>query len=243
MTSATWDRTERMLERKEADGEVEWVDGEPHFAGRHMIREDSDIDGGVYLGSGEREAIVVDSEKYDEVNRMYDRAREKATGPSGNVNKNLALNAAFEVAVEEFTPSEEEMGRLVDMYGDITDQDIDSEQDMRDEAYLSGKIAEHYGVENDGKISLDVFSKEGVGVCRHRALAAGAIIEKFQEDGVLTGEVSVDRNSRGKYGHAWVRYENSAGDAFVIDPMQEKIKRLEDTENDLWDYERPEDNI
>ena len=243
MTSATWDRTERMLERKEADGELDWVDGEPQFGGRHVIREDSDIDGGVYLGSGEREAIVVDSENYGEVDRMYEKARDKASDSSGNVNKNFALQAAYEVAVEEFTPSESEMDRLVDMYGDITDHDIESEQDMRDEAYLSGKIAEHYGVENDGKIGLDVFSEEGVGVCRHRALAAGAIIEKFQEDGILTGEVSVDRNSRGKYGHAWVRYENSGGNVFVIDPMQEKIKALEETEDDFWDYERPEDNI
>lgn len=243
MTSATWDRTERMLERKEADGEVEWIDGEPHFEGRHIIREDSDIDGGVYLGSGEREAIVVDSEEYDEVDRMYEKARDRARDPSGNVNKGLVLNAAYDVAVEEFTPSEDEMDRLVDTYGDITDEDIESEQDMRDEAYLSSKIAEHYGVESDGKIGLDVFSREGVGVCRHRALAAGAMIEKFQEDGILTGEVSIDRNSRGKYGHAWVRYENSAGDTFVIDPMQEKIKALEETEGDFWDYERPEDNI
>lgn len=243
MTSATWDRTDRMLERKEADGEVEWRDGEPHFAGRHMIHEDTDIDGGVYLGSGEREAIVVDSEKYDEVDRMYQRARNKATDSTGNVNKNLALNAVHEVAMEEFTPSESNMDRLVDMYGDITDEEVDSEEDMRDENYLSNKITEHYGVQNDGKISLDIFAKEGVGVCRHRALAAGAMIEKFQEDGVLTGEVSVDRNSIGKYGHAWVRYENSAGDAFVIDPMQDTIGRLEDTEDDFWDYERPEDNI
>lgn len=243
MPDAEWDRTEKMLERKEKDGDIEWLNGEPHYQGRHIIREDSDVDGGVYLGRGKREAIVVDSKKYDEVDRMYEKAKNKARDSSGKVNKHPALNAAYRVAVEEFSPSDNEIDRLVERYGNLEDQGIESVEDMRDEAYLACKIAEHHGVENDGKIALDVFSSEGVGVCRHRALAAGAIIEKFQEDGILTGEVSIDRNSIGKYGHAWVRYENSGGDVFVIDPTQEKIKSLEETEDDFWDYGRPEDDI
>lgn len=237
----SWGKTNIMLERKEADDEIDWINGEPHFQGRHIIQRDSDIDGGVYLGGGKREAIVVDVEEYGELERMYEDAKDMTRGRDGRVNRHKALKAAFNVARDELEPSEAQLNRLVNRYGDITDEDIDKKEDMRSPTYLVGKINEDWGVENDRKVPLDEYIKEGVGVCRHRALATGAVIEQFQEDGHLTGEVSVDRNARGVSGHAWVRYENSTGDIYILDPMQDVAAPLEETEDEYWNYERPED--
>jgi len=49
---------------------------EDHYAGRHVINSSTRINGGVYLGAGIREAIVVDDKKYPrELKRAYLRVR------------------------------------------------------------------------------------------------------------------------------------------------------------------------
>lgn len=206
-----WGKTDIALERRADD--IEWIDGEPHYQGRHIIGRDTDIDGGVYLGGGEREAIVVDSD-YGAIPDLYEEAREMAS-EDGSVNKNYALHSAYETAKSAMEHDKEAVNEIV----------------------------EKYDVAGDGKIALDVFINNGVGVCRHRALTAGSVIEHFLDDGILTGEVSVDRNQDERGGHAWVRYETSVGDVYVIDPTQDVFAPLEDTGDAFWDYHRPEDNF
>lgn len=206
-----------MLERKQDDDEIDWIDGEPHYEGRHVIGRDTDIDGGVYLGGGEREAIVVDSE-YGAIPELYEEAKEQAKNAASRADgrtKDYALFAAYDTVRD-----------AVEFDGEAVDN-----------------IVERNNVAEDGKIALDSFINNGVGKCRHQALATGAVIEQFQEDGYLTGDVSIDRNQDDRGGHAWVRYETSGGDIQIIDPTQDVFAPLEQTVDESWDYARPEDNI
>lgn len=216
MSDSNWNKTRIMLERKEQDDDIEWIDGEPHYQGRHIIERDSDIEGGVYLGGGEREAIVVDSE-YGAIPELYedtkDTAEELAQENNSTINTYAPL-AAYRTVRDTLEFDKEEVNDLV----------------------------ERNNVEDDGKIALDMFLNNGVGVCRHAALATGTVLEHFQEDGYINGDISVDRNQDSRGGHAWVRYEDQNG-VRILDPTQDVFSPLELTEDSFWDYARPEDNI
>jgi len=54
--------------------------GKLRFEDRFVIHRNSRIDGGVSLGSGAREAIVVDSRKYPGINRLYAILRSRMGG-------------------------------------------------------------------------------------------------------------------------------------------------------------------
>ncbi|MFH1065535.1 MAG: hypothetical protein V1734_03455 [Nanoarchaeota archaeon] len=203
---ADWDRT--MFSEKRLEDVLE---GESYL-GRKIIHRDSPIDKGVYLGAGEREAIVVDSEKYPAIRKLYEKAKEKALIgiASENVVKGLILNAVYSTVKESMNYDNEAVDRLVDICNSGT----------------------------DGKIALDIFIKNKVGVCRHMALACGALLELFKKDGFVSGNVSIDRNTDGS-GHAWCRYTNSGGEVYILDVAQSYIGRMEKAEN--WDYRRPDE--
>jgi len=200
-----WDRTQFMGAR------LEDVLEEGMYRGRRVIHKDTPIDGGVYLGAYLREAIVVDSEKYTEISRIYNIAKEKA-GVERNDGrlKERVLNAVFDTVKESMNYDEAAAHRLVDIYKSGT----------------------------DGKIALDVFIKNKVGVCRHMALACGALLELFKKDGYIRGNASIDRNTD-RRGHVWCRYTNSGGDVFILDVARNYIGLLKDAKN--WDYRRPDE--
>jgi len=200
--------------------------GVEFFKNRKIIGRDVSVNKGIYVGAGPREAIVVDR-KYGELNRLYEKAKKRAT-VDGKVNKNYVIKAVFDV-VNEAMP-------------------------VKDDAEVK-KLRKKRNIGKDGEIPLDVFLREGVGVCRHNALATADLLQHFKEEGILTGKASVDRNTKTivingetkRPGHAWCRYTNSAGDVYLIDPMHGKLKKL--SELDLrkwehggdWDYKRAGD--
>jgi len=203
---AEWNKT-RVLEQRLGPESGFYQD-------RPVIHRDSPIDGGVYLGQDEREAIVIDSQKYPKQRELYEASKRRAT-ERGIVRKDRILGSVFETVAEA-------MPRY----------DIDAVE----------KLIQRYGVENDGKISLDVFLKKGIGICRHHALACAVLLELFGKEGFISGKASIDRNSTDIGGHAWCRYTNSAGEVFILDVSKKYIGRLEDIENeDRWAYQRPED--
>jgi hypothetical protein len=57
---AVWNNTLVMDQRLQTEGKLS-TKGENYFEGRRIIHRNSPINGGVYLGAGQREAIVVDS--------------------------------------------------------------------------------------------------------------------------------------------------------------------------------------
>lgn len=183
------------------------------FAGRPIIGRDSVINGGVYVGGSEREAIVVDDTKDQALEKIYQellRRRQQAE----------QQGAKFKVGVLT------EVWKLV---SDVM-------------PYDKGRVDEIESTLPKPDTKMYLSSYIGGGVCRHQALLAGYLLERLSKEGKVGGRVSIDRNfvaDRG--GHAWARYENSGGETYIIDPAQGYLGRLEEINEDRWFYERPED--
>ena len=219
-SGAEWDNTPLGLERVKTSGFYEEPDDESKngfFAGRHIIGRDTQINGGVYVGSGKREAIVVDDKKYpEELDGVYNQLITRIQA-AGSEYKDSILGDVYSLVQEVLPFNETGVLTLV--------QSVTS----------SAKG-------NDTKVPLNEFIKSKVGVCRHEALLVGYLLERLKKNGIISPKnISIDRNfipHRG--GHAWVRYENSEGKIGIIDPAQNFIGSLEDA-NKLagWDYNRP----
>lgn len=180
-----------------------------YYQDRIIIGRDTPILGGVYLGGGEREAIVVD-EKYGEILKVYDNLVAKIPNLK---DTNNVLKQCFDT-VTEVMPSNE-------------------------------LVVENIGkrLAPDQKIALDSYIINKGGVCRHQALLAGYLIEKLINEEHMGGKVSIDRNEiQGKGAHAWIRYEDRDGEAYIIDPAQNFNGREEDSKDRYWNYERPNNN-
>jgi hypothetical protein len=146
---------------------------------------------------------------------------EHSTKENGKIDKSKILGNVYDVVKEAFP-----------------------NQDME----KVNAIYDFYRVWGDGLISLDIFIENGTGVCIHQALTVAAVLESLKEKGVVGGRPSVDRNSgysNGKnYGHAWVRYTNSAGEIFIIDTALEFKGSLKKAiEFGKWNYLRPGEGL
>lgn len=174
------------------------------WQGRPIIGRDTRINGGVYVGAGEREAVVVDDLKQPELIEAYRTLLGRIQG------RDTVLRSVFDLT-KQLLP-----------YNENTVEQITG------------------GFEPDQKVGLSVFVRAKGGVCRHQALLSGYLLEKLKDDGVVRGTASIDRNYvPGEGGHAWVRYKNSAGEVYIIDPAQNYIGRIEDAGEGRWFYERP----
>lgn len=197
------------------------------WLGRELIIRDSRINGGVQYGTYGGEAIVVDSDKYPEqYDRYYDQSKEQIT-ENGVVERSQVLRAVFDTVKNNMAYSQFGVDSLLD--------GVARSNGLR--AFADGT-----------KVDLSAFMAAGVGVCRHQALVAGALLEKYKDEGYIRGEVSVDRNmnfrptgeSRG--GHAWVRYTTNKRNIFILDVAQNYFGSLENASNKAkWNYLRPEE--
>lgn len=215
---ADWSRTKSGQERLRGTGFFEEPDGESkngYYQGRPIIGRDTPINGGVYVGAGRREAIVVDDAKSKHLDRIYQKLLTDT--------EKLRKIGRFKSAI---------LGAVYDSV----------RQNLPYNGEKTEEVARpHYG---DVKVSIDQFVEARTGVCRHQALLAGYLLERLKKERYVGGTASVDRNTvRGVGGHAWVRYTNSAGDVFIIDPAQNYAGALKDLNKDRWFYERPEDKV
>lgn len=208
-----------------------FLDGRDRYQGRPLIGRDTPINGGVYVGAGSREAIVVDMTKSPILSGILEQVKTRTFDwdlyqqqSIAQYDKSRILSEVFtgvRTAIRETNPSE------VDSY------------------ILANKW------DNDVKTNLDNFYRDGFGVCRHFALGAGVIIESLIDQGILKGRVSVDRSSGSigdRYGgHAWVRYQSQSGKIFILDPMLNYAGELTDAMHArslgerIWEYARPSD--
>lgn len=202
------------------------------YQGRDIIGRDTKIDGGVYTGTYGGEAIVVDSKKYpDGINKLMQEVKIRAFNEEKvAIDRGEVLRSVFNVVSEAMPYSKSGVQALLDGIA-------------KDEGRT--KLA-------DGtKVALDSFIQARVGVCRHQALTAGLLLEMLKDEGIIRGQVSVDRNKKwnpmdDKYdGHAWVRYTSYSGTVMILDVAQGYFGRLEDSEGIRhgWDYMRPEDKV
>ncbi|MBU0576352.1 hypothetical protein KJ654_01680 [Patescibacteria group bacterium] len=222
---ADWEYTQdakRYAEQQRAKQQLHPADGQQGaevqeilFKGRHIIGRDTPINKGVYFVGGVDEATVVDDEKDRHLLLIYHQL----------------LNWMRETQNQG---SKYKTGILKKVWA-LAMKTIPYKEARTDQ------IVNKVGI--DRKIYLSAFF--GGGVCRHQALLAGYLLEKLINDDYLQGKVSVDRNSLpGKNGHAWVRYTNSRGIVFILDPTNKYKDRLENASNKKpWRYERPSDRI
>ena len=214
-----WDKTILATQRLKEKGLYEEADRESKngfYLGRPIIGRETPINGGVYVGGGEREAILVDDRnprsRLNEVYReLLDTMQEKSS-------RGLHVKAAL----------------LSDIFDLVKNR-------LPYKPGVVNNVARKYSVKPDQKVSLDVYLKEEGGVCRHQALLAAYLLERLRKDRKVGGTVSVDRNFvPGLGGHAWVRYTNSVGEVFVIDPARDLVDRLKDLNPEIQKfYERP----
>lgn len=89
------------------------------------------------------------------------------------------------------------------------------------ESFASAKAA-LVGSTRDGfPIENFEFVKAGTGVCRHMALATGALLEMAADLGLLKGAAAYHRShvvaNDNPTGHAWTRFTDQAGNRWVLD--------------------------
>lgn len=229
---ARWENTRRAVERVKTSHP--WVYEEPSgearqgfFAGRRIIGRDTPINGGVYVGSGAREAIVVDDQKYPK--ELLDTYRE------------LRVKMA-----QEQQKSPQNRKTTLQLIADLSSEKLGGKvSEVQLETQIAQLLTSLTGFPNgvdakgqDIKVNLNAFMQNRAGVCRHRALLAGYLMEQLVRDKVIQGRVSVDRNTMPQGGHAWVRYEGPNRNVFIIDPSLGYVGPIEKAPGD-WSYQRP----
>lgn len=195
---------------------------------RPTIGHDTPISGGVYENAYGREAIVVDMEKHPLLRETLDEVVARITDEDGRVDKSRALHAVFDIVKDRMRYSKDATNEIFRTVGHNT---------------------------HGSKIALDVYIDKGVGVCRHQALYAGAILEELIKRGILNGQVSVERNMKQRDnddaydGHAWVRYTTSSGEIVILDVAQNRVNTLDTLmrarrsgDRRVWDYGREQDH-
>ncbi|MCK5149848.1 hypothetical protein KAJ87_02890 [Candidatus Pacearchaeota archaeon] len=207
-----WEKTKFM--KKRLIDKIAVKNGTDYYQGRFVINRDSLVDGGVYLGQGSREAIVVDFRRSKKLKELYEIAKIKAT-ENGKIKKQNILQAVYN-SVEEAMPKQSEV--------------------------FVKNLINKYGLGQDKKIALDVFLDNKIGVCRHDALTCTLLLELFKKEKFIKGESNINRNSAKFGGHAWCRYKNSDCEIFILDVAKKYIGRLENAPKKVrWCYERPDD--
>lgn len=196
------------------------------FAGREVINRDTvDPEGMVDIRSwvGGGEAIVVDSKKApEEYVKLLVKCLEK-------LDKVYTEKDMIKAIYETVSESMKYDLKFVNDFSDTLESD-------------------------HKKVNLEVYLGEGKGVCRHMALATqwlGArMLEKHKnlamfKDANFTSPVN-QRNSDNA-AHEWVRYTNSQGKVYIIDPAQQYYGTLEDLARDQskgvkrWEYFKDSD--
>ncbi|MSR89599.1 hypothetical protein EXS53_01545 [Patescibacteria group bacterium] len=192
------------------------------YKNRHVIGRDERINQGVYLGAGEREEIVV-NDKREKTADIYD----------GIYNKLLdKVRARQDSQQAEGVNSNFKNGILDEVFEVVLES-------MKYDDEFANKAANQY---RNQKVDLSLFILEGKGVCRHQALLAGYLLERLKDNGLISGDVSIDRNSvPGVGAHSWVRYvSGTSGKIYILDPAQQFAGLLKDAPGD-WPYQRPEE--
>ena len=217
--SARWDNTVIVKNRLHESGFLEEPDAEAlhgYFKGRPIIGRDSRINGGIYVGSGKREAIVIDDNKSESLREVYEDLQELIVG---RTSVEGVLQLIYELT-NRYIPYDE---RAVDDINLEHNLSNDAKVSLgvymgrggvcRHQALLSGYLLEKMIDEGKlpGEVSIDRNSVKGVG---------GHAWVRYNQN-----PTSKDLNS-----------------ISIIDPAQKYIGKLSQIPSDAWFYMRPSDS-
>ncbi|MBT4824613.1 hypothetical protein HN695_05895 [Candidatus Woesearchaeota archaeon] len=217
-----WGRTQMMEIRvfnpnddPEIRSDIQGLVNDGKYLGKyHFIGRDRRINKGIYLGAHPREAILV-LNNAELIVKAYEEVKKEISSKIGAYNyRGLIPSAIFNTVKSKLR------------YDEIATKQ-----------FVEGFVTED---KKEPVIPLDQFINEGYGVCRHMGLFCAVLFEKFIDEGILVGDVSVDRNSIGIMAHAWCRYKSLSKEAVILDVAQKYIGPAS-AHNANWFYERPED--
>ncbi len=196
--------------------------GKDYFLGRPKIGRDTRINGGVYIGASAREAIVVDDEKHPRLADAYELLKDDLL-KAQRKSKVAAwlLGHKMPTTLDPFTAT-----KAAYQY---------TQQLMPTDPKAVKEIVRG---EKDRKVSLTSFLGRG-GVCRHHALLNAYFVEKMIDEGLLNGEVHVERNTAIEGAHAWARFTPERGDSIIMDSTQNFVGTPTQAQEDavFWVYE------
>ncbi len=169
-TSPDWGKTRRM-KRRLADTYDKKVfrkkrkNEQSYFQGRPIIARDTPINGGVYLGEGAREAIVVDESKDPSIQRVF---QELIRCMGSSDPKTFLLSAAWKLVLELMPYDSANVNRIV--------KTLLPDQKIYLSAFIGGGVCRHqalligYLLEKciskgflNGKVSIDRNSVSNIG--------------------------------------------------------------------------------
>ena len=261
-----WNRTQMMRER--LNYEIEEVNGVPHYQDIPVISRDTPIDGGVYLGANEREAIVVDFSNSPKIKELYSATQARARGVIEKLTPqrifyNREMIPLVEATDEDIVAAISNRDINPSWYnllferkvrcriGNAKLEDVTEENILRAAYQTVSKIKTHESnsperrssshLGGDKLIGLDELLNDDEAVCRHKSLVIGVIIEKLKKENILNGESSIDRNENYNGAHAWCRYTDARGNIFILDAEKGYFGLLENARVDSWNYQRPAD--
>src|SRR5262249_222573 len=107
-----WDRTARVVERLSSRGQINESYATRLYNNRHIIGRDSSIDGGVYLGAYQREAIVVDFFNSPMLKLIFESAKLENSSQSLRAELD-SLNAVYKAVHQAMTYDHNAVDELV----------------------------------------------------------------------------------------------------------------------------------
>ncbi len=205
----------------------------PHgrFRGRQIIGSGAAIRGGVYMGRGPREAIVVDLEPGTAARFLYEQlvlSSFAVIQPQWTkVWRHNLLH--FFLAIFWLVPPDEDDDSHVPLSVALPRITSFVQQHMPYSDALSAEVARRLKAGKDEEVSIDEYIRATAGVCRHQVCLLGGLLEQLIEAGHIAGSVSIERDLLLGGSHAWVRFTAPGGQAYILDPAQNVLcMRLQD---------------
>lgn len=183
---------------------------------------DPESKGQIFNFNGNMETISVNPEEHPSTHLLYARkVANLARGESGYILYPKVPKAVFEVVKDNMKYSKEGVRRIFEENASYVGQEIE----------------------------IGKYMREGVGVCRHQAVACASLLSMFRDKSQARWDISVEKSVRfdaegreDPSGHAWVRLVDQDGKTWIIDVAQDYFGTLEEsTKKAQWNYLRPEE--
>lgn len=164
-----------------------------YFKGRHVIGENTKISGGIFVSPIAAETLVLD-EKYGILSEIYMKLIAKIS-LLDNQNVNYEYNVFSKVV-------------------SLTRETLRYSEESVD------NIRKHYNLQQDEKVSLDLYIKKKVGVSRHQVLLASFLLEKLKEKFLIKGTFWIDSTISEDVRTERLIFKSADGEIFRFDPTK-----------------------